>query len=399
MTFSTGPTGKGVQRVLLVHNAYQHRGGEDAVVEAEAELLARHGVQVRMYQRHNDELSIIPKWKAAAQALWSQRTAREVTEHIADFKPDVVHVHNSFPLISPSVFWAAHRAGVPTVATLHNFRLLCAQAMLLRDGQVCQRCVGHSPWPAVKYSCYRGSATQSTVAAMVLQAHRWLGTWQDKVGRFIALTDYARDIFIAGGLPPERVVVKPNFVDLPNLSGESDRQGILFVGRLSHEKGLHVLADAAALSPMPQPITLVGDGPERAALQGRAGLQLVGAADLAQVVHRMRRAAALVLPSICIENFPRTLVEAMACGLPVIASRLGAMATLVEHGHTGLLFEPGDAHDLRRQIDWALAHPAEMAAMGRTSRQRYEAQFQGETNLRMLLDIYAAARGELCVTP
>lgn len=381
--------------MLLVHNVYQHRGGEDTVVEAETELLMRHGVEVALYQRHNDELNALPKWQAAAQALWSRRTVAEVSDQIAHFKPDVVHVHNTFPLVSPSVYWAAARAGVATVATLHNFRLLCPQAMLLRDGRVCRECVGHVPWPAVQHRCYRGSASQSAVAAVVLQGHRWLGTWTSKVGRYIALTDYAREQFIAGGLPAARLVVKPNFIDLPDTDLDMPRHGLLFVGRLSAEKGVQVLADAARLGPLAESLAVLGDGPARAALQDQPGVNLLGHASLDGVVAQMRAARALVLPSIWIENFPRTLVEAMACALPVIASRLGAMATLVDDGRTGLLFNPGDAADLRAKIDWALAHPEAMATMGRAARADYELRFQGSTNVRQLIDVYLAAMSEL----
>ena len=383
-----------VKRVLLIHNAYQHRGGEDTVVEAETALLMQHGVDVAVYQRHNDELDALPRWQAAAQALWSRRTVAEVSDQIAHFKPDVVHVHNTFPLVSPSVYWAATRAGVATVATLHNFRLLCPQAMLLRDGQVCRQCVGHVPWPAIQHRCYRGSVAQSAVAAAVLQGHRWLGTWSGKVGRYIALTDYARELFIAGGLPPAKVVVKPNFIDLPDTAVNTLRHGLLFVGRLSAEKGVQVLAEVAGRGPLAEPLSVQGDGPARAALEHLPGVHLLGQASLAGVVAQMRAARALVLPSICIENFPRTLVEAMACALPVIASRLGAMATLVDHGRTGLLFSPGDAADLRAKLDWAMAHPEAMAVMGRTARAVYEQKFQGETNLRQLLAIYESARAE-----
>lgn len=384
-----------VKRVLLIHNVYQHRGGEDTVVEAEAALLMQHGVDVAVYQRHNDELHALPKWQAAAQALWSRRTVAEVSDQIAHFRPDVVHVHNTFPLVSPSVYWAAARAGVATVATLHNFRLLCPQAMLLRDGQVCRQCVGQVPWPAIQHRCYRGSVAQSAVAAAVLQGHRWLGTWASKVGRYIALTDYARELFIAGGLPPAKVVVKPNFIDLPDTAVDTRRHGLLFVGRLSAEKGVQVLAEAARRSPLAEPLSVLGDGPARAALENLPGVNLLGHATLDGVVAQMRAARALVLPSIWIENFPRTLVEAMACGLPVIASRLGAMATLVEDGRTGLLFSPGDAIDLRAKLDWAMANPEALAAMGRAARADYELRFQGGTNVQQLMDVYRAAMREM----
>jgi glycosyltransferase involved in cell wall biosynthesis len=238
-------------RVLLVHNAYQQRGGEDAVVEAEAALLREHGHEVTLYTRHNDEVQGSSRLALARDTLWSPRTGRDLQALIGQHRPDVVHVHNSFPLVSPSVYWAAARAGLPVVQTLHNFRLLCPQALLLREGRICEDCVGRVPWRAVQHGCYRGSAVQSAAVAGMLQLHRGLGTWQRKVTLYIALNAFCRDKFIEGGLPAERIRIKPNFIDLP-APAPQPREGFLFVGRFSLEKGLAVLAQAL---PPPSSIT------------------------------------------------------------------------------------------------------------------------------------------------
>jgi len=375
-------------RVLIVHNAYQQRGGEDAVVESETALLQRYGHAVAHLGRHNDEIGAIGRLALARETLWSSRTVHEVERQVADFRPDVIHVHNAFPLISPSVYWAAARMRVPVVQTLHNFRLLCPQALLLRDGRVCEDCVGHVPWRAVRHRCYRGSAAQSLAVAGMVQLHRAIGTWRDKVTLYIALNEFCRRKFVAGGLPAERLRVKPNFVDLP-APAEQPRDGFLFVGRLSAEKGVQVLADSLRLTP--QPLTVAGSGPESAALSATPGVTMLGALAPEQVYAQMARALALVLPSIWYENFPRTLVEAFANGLPVIASRLGAMATLIVPGRTGLVFEPGDSADLARQLAWARAHPDEMRQMGIEARRHYENELTGEANYRQLSVIYAEA--------
>ncbi len=377
-------------RVLLVHNAYQQRGGEDAVVEAEAALLREHGHEVTLYSRHNDEVQGASRLALARDTLWSPRTGRDLEALFGQHRPDVVHVHNSFPLVSPSVYWAAARAGVPVVQTLHNFRLLCPQALLLREGRICEDCVGRVPWRAVQHGCYRGSAVQSAAVAGMLQLHRGLGTWQRKVTLYIALNAFCRDKFIEGGLPADRIRIKPNFVDLP-APALQPREGFLFVGRFSQEKGLGVLAQALAQAPPGTAVHAAGSGPDAALLDGAPGVHLLGPLQPEAVYAQMARRRALVLPSIWYENFPRTLVEAFANGLPVIASRLGAMATLVEDGVTGPLFNPGDATDLAAKLAWADAHPAEMQRMGERARRLYEVELTGLANLQQLRAIYREA--------
>ena len=376
-------------RVLLAHNAYQQRGGEDAVVDAEAELLRSRGHEVLEYRRHNDELAGTGRAQAAFGTLWSRRTVHDVAALLRAARPDVLHVHNTFPLISPSLYWAAADCGVPVVQTLHNFRLLCPQAMLLREGRVCESCVGRLPLAGVIHGCYRGSRVESGVLAGMLMLHRALGTWADKVHRYIALNEFCRAKFIEGGLPAARVVVKPNFVDLPR-PPVGPRADLLYVGRLAAEKGVDVLARAAAALPAGC-LRVAGSGPEQALLQDHAALVQLGALGGAQVVAEMQRALALVMPSICYENFPRTLVEAFACGLPVIASRLGAMAELVDDGVTGLWVSPGDAADLALKINWALDHPEQMAAMGQAARRVYEARYTADINYGQLMGVYRDA--------
>lgn len=376
-------------RILLVHGAYQQKGGEDSVVESETELLRSRGHDVAFLRRDNHSITGKPRLQLAANTLWSFDAEREAAALIRDFRPDVVHTHNSFPLISPSVFWAARRAGVASVLTLHNFRLYCPQGMLMRDGGVCEDCCGRFPWPALRHGCYRGSRAQTAVMTAMIGLHRGLGTWQRTVTRYIALNDFCRDLFVRAGLPASRIRVKPNFVDLP-APQPGPRAGFLFVGRLVADKGVPTLA--RAVEGLKQ-ITLdvAGTGPEAPAFAGAANVTLLGQLDSAGVYAAMRRSMALVLPSIAYENFPRTLVEAFACGLPVICSRVGPLPELVQDGVTGLHFEGGDAEDLRSKLIWASRHPQRMAAMGAAARQLYEARYTAERNHEQLLAIYRDA--------
>lgn len=377
-------------RILVCHNRYQLRGGEDSVCESEVELLRQHGHDVQMFERSNAGIaSGSSKLTAAAESIWSRDSARDLEQKIAAFQPHVVHVHNTFAKISPSIYWAASRANVAVVQTLHNFRLLCPQAMFLRDGKVCEDCLGKLPWRGAVRGCYRGSVAQSAVLASMVTAHRVIGTWQNKVTRYIALNEFCRQKFIDGGLPADRIVIKPNFVDF-EAPPEGRREGFLFVGRLSLEKGIDTLVGAARQVEGLR-LRVAGTGPEAHLLDGLAGVHALGALDGNAVRAEMSKSAALVLPSIWYENFPRTLVEAMACGLPIIASRIGALAELVEEGVSGLLFEAGDASDLARKLNWAKDNPEAMRLMGIRARQIYEDKFTASRNYAQMMAIYEDA--------
>lgn len=379
----------GSMRVLFVHNAYQHRGGEDAVVESEIELLRRRGHHVDLYLRNNSEIPSMPTFAVARDTLWSRRTSLELQARVRQDRPDVIHAHNTFPLVSPSLYWAAQREGIPVVQTLHNFRVLCLNGLFLRDGAVCEDCMGKLPWRGAVHGCYRGSPAASAVLASMATLHRALPTYRNRVTRYIALNEFCRRKFIEGGLPADRVVIKPNFVDFDRPTA-ARRAGLLFVGRLSTEKGVATLADAMARLPAAQ-LRVAGDGPQALALDGIDGVTKLGPLPSTLVKNEMQRALALVVPSICFETFGLVVIEAFACGTPVIASRIGALADIVRDGVTGLLFAPGNAEDLAEKLSWALSHPKEMAVMGKTAREQYEAEFSADVNYRRLIEIYSDA--------
>ncbi len=377
-------------RILIAHNAYQLAGGEDAVVDAESALLRGHGHEVEIYRRHNDELKIMRSTVAAASAIWSRRSASEVARRCDVLRPHVIHVHNTFPLISPSILWTAERRGIPVVQTLHNFRLLCPQAMFLRDGKVCEDCLGRLPWRAVARRCYRASGPQSAVAASALAIHRALGTYRERVTRYIAVSQFCRDKFVEGGLPTERIRVKPHFVRSSRRPVWEGRHGGMFVGRLSSEKGLGVLIDAVG-ELGGSSIRVVGRGPLEPSVRAAFRDEYLGARSREQVLDMLGTARFLVAPSTSYETFGLAPVEAFACGTPVIASRHGAFAELVEQGVSGLLFTPGDAGDLAAKIAWAERHPEEMLRMGQAARLEYEAKYTPERNHELLVRIYEDA--------
>lgn len=377
-------------RVLIVHNHYQIRGGEDAVVAHEAEALARAGCTVETLTFHNDEIRTpLDRLRTAFEAPHAPRGVARVVEAVRRFGPDVVHAHNTFPLVSPAMHGAVRALGPVTVQTLHNFRIACAGALLMRDGVPCETCVTGSPYAAVRHACYRGSRLGTLAVARMIDRHRKAGTWTRDVDAFVVLTEFARGRFIAAGLPEQRLVVKPNGLPDPGPPPAGPREGILFAGRLSPEKGVAVLKEAAA--GLSLPIDVAGDGPLRDTLEGAPGLTLLGALPPAAMRARMGRAAALVVPSLWYEGLPMVVAEAFAAGTPVIASRIGALAGLVEDGVTGLLVTPGDPVDLARAIERLASRPDEARRMGEAARAAYLRDWTEEATTAALIALYRRA--------
>jgi len=306
----------------------------------------------------------------------------------------VAHVHNLWYRISPSAYAACREAGVPVVQTLHNFRMFCANALLLRDGRPCEECVGTVPWRGVWHGCFRGSRLATAPVVFTEWLHAARGTWLEGADRFIALSQFSLERFVACGLPRERISVKPNFLANPPLSKDGPGAGAVNVGRLTAEKGVPVLLDAASrVGNKDFTLAIVGDGAlrmavDQAAARSNGRIRAVGSLSRLGCLEAMRRALFVVVPSVCYENFPLAIVEAFACGTPVLASRLGAMAELVEDGVTGRLFAPGDAADLAAALDWLTAHPEECSEMGQAARAVFEEHYTADKNFEILLSIY-----------
>ena len=379
-------------RVLLAHNSYQQSGGEDAVVANERALLANGGCDVDLLHIHNDEInSFWHKLSTTINLTGSARGKQLMARAIERFRPDVVHVHNFFPLLTASIYDACRDAGVPVVQTLHNYRLTCAGAMLFRDGGPCKDCVHGSPYQAVLHGCYRGSRAGTLAVARMIEVHRRNNTWNERVDRFIALTRFAKGRYVAAGIEPARIAVKPNFVPDPGrmLPGaHPPRSGALFVARLAPEKGLGTLLKA--WQGLSLPLTIIGDGPLKdVAVAGSGGsITYLGKQTALEVQAAMRRAAFLVMPSESYETFGMVSVEAFANGLPVIASRLGAMAEIISDRKNGLLFRPGEAADLAEKVRFVASRPDVLRTLSEDARATYEAQYTPEVNLRALLAIY-----------
>jgi len=374
------------------------------VFRNERALLERAGSEVVLYERFNDDIddsTFRKRCELALDGAWSRRSYDELTKLIRETRPDVAHFHNTFPQISPSAYAACQDNGVPVVQTLHNFRLICANALLTRDGKPCDACVGNTLLPALRHRCYRGSLPATGALVWMLTRNRWHGSYRRLVDRYIALTQFAADRLAMGGLPAEKIVVKPNFLEAARAGGEEREEYAIFVGRLSEEKGVRTMLRAwRAVHSLP--LKIVGDGPLRAELsaiveQENLPIELLGQRTRDEILELVGRATLQVLPSEWFEGFPMVLLEAFACGTPVVASDIGSLAEIVGHESTGLLFQAGDAEDLARKVERLATDPSRRA-LGRSARAEYEQKYTPERNLDRLLEIYGQARNEIAPT-
>ena len=382
-------------KILLAHNYYQQRGGEYQVFSAEAALLEARGHQVIRYTKHNDAVQDMPLAKLVGATIWHQSVYDELRQLIRRVQPHIIHFHNTLPLISPSAYYAAKAEGVRVIQTLHNYRLACPNALFLRQGKACEDCLDKIfPWPGLRHACYQGSRVSTGGVAAMVTMHRLLGTWTQKIDTYITLSQFARDKFVQWGLPKEKIIVKPNFIDPDPEVGKNGSGYALFVGRLSPEKGINILLKAWKLLDSSIPLKIVGDGPLAAqvadAMQQSSEIHGVGYKPKSEVIKLMKRAKFLVLPSVVYENCPMTILEAYGTGLPVIASNHGSLTEYVRHGYTGLHFLPGDAKSLAQQINWLLENPDDLKRMRAMARTEYLTKYTAEKNYQMLMQVYTA---------
>lgn len=383
-------------KILLAHNYYIEAGGEDKALSYERDLLLAVGNSIFSFFVSNKVLHKKNELSLIKETLWSKESFNSLQTLIRRERPFIAHFHNTFPLLSPSVYDAARVENIPVIQTLHNYRLLCPNALFLRGGKVCTDCLDHgTPIFGALRGCYRNSRSASAVVALMLIFHRARRTWQTRVDRYIALTEFARQTFIRGGLPAEKIVVKPNFVSPDPGMGSGTGVYALFVGRLSPEKGLNVLLDAWEKHGLKVPLKIIGDGPDAARTemvsQHNPHIEWLGRRDNSEVLEWAKQARVLVMPSIWYEGFPMTLVESYACGTPVIASDIGSLHELVDPGRTGLRFRPGDSADLAAQVERIFRDDAEWQTMRQGAREEYLSKYTAERNYTQLMDIYQQA--------
>lgn len=389
-------------KILLCHNHYQQPGGEDRVFASEADLLQSRGHQVVRFTLHNDAIDNVSRARLLRNTVWNTDAADQLETLIQRERPDLMHCTNIFPLISPAAYHVAKRHQVAVVQSLHNYRLLCPKAQFVRNGQVCESCLGKSiAWPAVVHGCYRDSRSASAAVAAMLAYHRGKNSWIEMVDRYIAPTFFVRDKHIQGGLPAEKIEVKPNFVFPDPGRGTGGGNYGLFVGRLSPEKGLETLLAAWPHLHSNLVLRIIGDGPLSEKVQAAANsdrrIEWLGRCDTTRVFAELAEAQCLIMPSVCYETFGLSIVEAYATGTPVIASNLGAMAELVEDDQTGFLFAPNDPYDLARKVDRLVAEPT--TRFRDRAREEFEQRYTADANYDALVSIYDAALGRRETTP
>lgn len=389
-------------RVLMAHNYYSRKNpsGEHVSFESEVALLREHGHEVDVFTRESEEIErygVREKIRLVGETIWSRATVRSLRAMIRTTKPTIAHFQNTFPLLSPSAYYACREAGLPVVQTLRNYRLLCPSANFFRDGHVCEDCLGKKlPLPGVVHACYRESRPLTAVVASMLTFHNIRHTWDQMVDVYITPTQFVREKFIQGGIPATRLLVKPNFVSPDPGPGAHGGNFALFVGRLDSEKGVRTLLKAWRKLGNHIPLKIVGDGPladEMAqTIANMPAVEWLGRQDVRTVYDLMGDAAIVVFPTEWYEAHPRVTVEAFAKGTPVIAARIGAAAEVVEHRRTGLLFNPGDADDLAANIEWAWGHRDEVVVMGSEARHEYQEKYTAERNYQRLMEIYSYAQ-------
>ena len=380
----------------MLHNRYLQMGGEDGCFQMEIDLLRRFGCEVVAFEENNERVSDIGALRTAMRSAWSLESYRTVRKILREKRFDILHVQNFFPLLSPSVYYAARAEGVPVVQTLHNYRLMCPVGTFSRNGRACEDCMHQVfPWSSIVNKCYRDSAMGSAAVGMMTKVNSLIGTWRTKVDAYIALTEFMREKFREGGFPENKLYVKPNFLDPDPGIGACDGGFALFAGRLVPEKGISTLLRAWEQLDGKMTLKIAGAGPMepevREAASRLRSIEYIGLQPNTEVLRLMGSASLFLLPTEQYEGHPRSTVEAFARGLPVVASRLGSLVEMIEDGESGILFTPGDAQDLATRISRVLSHPERLAQIGRAGRRQFEAKYSAEQNYRMLMDIYRSA--------
>jgi glycosyltransferase involved in cell wall biosynthesis len=385
-------------KILMVHNYYRQRGGEDISFEAEASLLESKGHKVLRYTKDNNGTKNMNYFSLISKIIWNKEVYSELRKIIKKEKPDIVHFQNTFAIISPSAYYAAKAEGIPVVKSVRNYRLFCPSSTgFFRKGKICENCLGKAiPWSGIVHSCYRSSRLASAALVTILIFHRFMRTLKRKVDVYIANTEFSKKKFVQGGLSSKKILVKPNFFELDSNKTSSRGDYAVFVGRLSNEKGLFTLLEAWK-NLRHIPLKIVGDGPlldkvnDFVKDNALGNVEIKGYKSEKKVSDLIEKARFLIFPSEWYETFGRVIVEAFAYGIPVIASRLGAMAEIIKDKQTGLQFTPGSSKDLAAKVEWAWTHKKEMKDISKKARKDFENKYTSEKNYEQLIKIYKLA--------
>lgn len=380
-------------KVLQVHNYYQQPGGEETVLHTEAAVLRENGHTVIQYTCSNDEIEhtgLVAKIRTGLQTIWSRKHFAAITDVLEKEKPDVCHVHNTFPLISPSVFHACDKAKIPVVFTLHNYRLLCANGLFLRENKPCEDCLKTNMWTGVKHKCYRDSALATATLAAAMETHHFINTWNKKVDVIVALTAFQKEKLVAKGIEADKIFVKPNMVNHAAKASSNKGNGLLFIGRLDHVKGADLLLKIAERFPEII-INVLGQGPLFDVLSAVPNIHCFGHLPQSQVMKKIAECKAVVLPTRFYEGMPVTIIEAFACGKPVISTNHGAMPSMIKHGETGWLFPLNDFDSLSDGVKQAIDPTLNMEQIGKNCLAEFESKYSPAVGYKNLIETYNLA--------
>lgn len=395
-------------KILLIHNFYRplFPSGEDVIFKNELELLKRNGEEIIIYNRYNEEISTFSfseRLKLPIYSIWSRKTYKEIFNLIKREKPDIAHFHNIFYLISPAGYYACNDAGIPVVQTLHNYRFFCINGLFLRrEGKICQDCIGKFPWRGVLRRCFRNSFIYSAGVCLIDSFHHAIGTWECKVDAFISLNKFCKEVFLKCGLPEKKIFVKPNFLVedafVNYIPDYSHKNYIAYLGRLSFEKGVHILIEAWKFIKRDSlKLKIIGYGPMKEELEKQVclseikNIEFIVPKDRKECFELLKNAMFIVVPSIWLEPFGMVVLEAFACGKPVIGSKYGALPELIQHGKTGLIFDPEHLEDLSEKINWLIEHEEARTEMGENARIEFETRYTAAKNYDILMEIYNQA--------
>jgi glycosyltransferase involved in cell wall biosynthesis len=385
-------------KILLIHNKYKHSGGEDSVFENEKALLEKYNHNVKTLFFNNNEIEgIAEKIKLTYKLLYNRTSEKIVDQAITYFKPDVIHVHNLFYIASPSILFSAYKNNIPVVLTLHNYRLICSGSLLMRNSKPCELCINKKfPIDGIKYGCHHNSVIGTAQLTLTTGMHKVLKTWNEKVSMYISQTEFARQKFINSSLNllPEQIVVKPTSTDNVEPSDFHERENyFLFVGRLSEEKGVEVLLKA--FEGKKTTIEIIGDGPLKHMVEKlsatNANIIYSGYRDKSYIISRLRKCKALIVPSICYESIPTTILEAFSTGTPIIISDIGNLNEIVSHKYNGVHFKTNDPTDLNRIVDDFNRNNFQYELLYQNARKTYLEKYTPEINYKNLIDIYNSA--------
>jgi len=386
-------------KILVIHNRYLEQGGEDTVLSDEKEMLESYGHEIILYSRNNSELkeySAFAKMRFVLQdSCWSKSVYNEVQNIIEKHKPDIAHIHNTFLMITPSVYDACYDKKIPVVQTFHNYRFLCSNGLFFRENKPCEDCLVKGNFQSIKHKCWRKSFFASAIMARVLKQFKGYQLFNKKINAGIVLSEFSRDKFVYAGFDSHKLFVKPNFVDLKNIRLTSEKgEDAIFVGRLVDYKGIECLMDAFRMHPKIR-LNIIGDGPLMRAIESQIAnmdhVNFLGRLSYQKTLEAIKKSAFLIFPSTCYETFGRVIIEAFACGVPVIASDAGAAKELVQDGYTGYLFESGNSDDLFAKINLFMQNKILMRKMRIHCRQEYEKKYSLSRNYEILLNVYQKA--------